>query len=478
MSAGLGGIFNDPQLFQKLAANPKTSGLLADAEFMQKLQRIKQNPNSVGQELQDPRFLQVMSVLLGIDMQFGAPPEGADTVRASTGAEEDEEMPDLEPASSGPSQKKSPEPVHEPEDEETVAKREAKAKADEEKKLGTENYKKRNFDAAIEHYSKAWDLHKDITYLTNLGAAYFEKKDYENCIKACQKAVDEGREVLADFKLIAKAFGRIGSAYEKQGNLPEAITYYQKSLTEHRTPEILSKLRAVEKAKTYAEKNAYVSPEKAEEARELGNQKFKEADWPGAVEAYTEMIKRSPDDARGYSNRAACYIKLLAFPNAVTDCDEAIKRDPKFIRAYLRKAQALFAMREYNRCLDACDEALEHDEDYKNQREIEAQQQKALSAQYAAHEGETEEQTMARIQKDPEVCFSPHQLPGKVLFLRERTWANQCVEQILGILQDPVMQSILQQAKGDPRALQEHLKNPQVRRNVQKLTAAGVIKMR
>ena len=56
----------------------------------------------------------------------------------------------------------------EPEDEEAVAKREAKAKADEEKKLGTENYKKRQFDAAIEHYSKAWELYKDITYLNNM----------------------------------------------------------------------------------------------------------------------------------------------------------------------------------------------------------------------------------------------------------------------------------------------------------------------
>lgn len=39
------------------------------------------------------------------------------------------------------------------------------------------------------------------------------------------------------------------------------------------------------------------------------------------------------------------------------------------------------------------------------------------------------------------------------------------------------MQSILQQAKGDPAALQEHMKNPQVRTNVQKLIAAGVIRL-
>ena len=33
----------------------------------------------------------------------------------------------------------------------------------------------------------------------------------------------------------------------------------------------------------------------------------------------------------------------------------------------------------------------------------------------------------------------------------------------MSILQDPIMQSILQQAKGDPAALQEHMKNADIR---------------
>lgn len=186
-------------------------------------------------------------------------------------------------------------------------------------------------------------------------------------------------------------------------DLPNAIVNYQKSLTEHRTPDILNKLRAAEKAKIKQEKESYINPEEAEKARELGNQKFKEADWPGAVEAYSEMTRRAPDDPRGYSNRAAALIKLMTFPGAVQDCDEAIKMDANFIRAYLRKAQAYFAMKEYNKCLDVCTEATEHDAGGANAREIEQQQQKALQAQYSAREGETEEQTMERIQRDPEV---------------------------------------------------------------------------
>ncbi len=426
---GLGNMFSDPQMFQKLANNPKTASLLADPSFMAKLQRLKQNPNNIGEEMRDPRFLQVMSVLLGIDMSFGGAGEGLGDMGGSRGPQEPEDdvpMSDAPPSSAAkptaPPKAREPEPEPQPEpvDEEAIAERKAKEEADAEKKLGTESYKKREFDVAIEHYSKAWDIRKDITYLTNMSAAQLEKGDYEAAIETCKKAIEEGREVLADFKIIAKyvwydlyqllvlltvarAFGRIGTCYEKLGDLAQAITNYQKSLTEHRTPDILNKLRAAEKAKIMAEKEAYISPEEAEKARELGNQKFKEANWPGAVEAYTEMAKRAPDDPRGYSNRAAALIKLMTFPGAVADCDEAIKRDPKFIRAYLRKAQAYFAMKEYSRCQDVCQEAMQHDEGGANYREIEQQQQKALQAQFAGRDGETEEQTMERIQRDPEV---------------------------------------------------------------------------
>ena len=406
-TGGLGGMFSDPQLIPKLAANPKTSGLLADPQFMAKLQRLRQNPSAITQELGDPRFLQVMSVLMGIDLQMGGP-EDVEKAKASGAdvreAEEDVLMPDARPASAAKTAPPpAPEPEPEPEDEESRAKKKAKEEADAEKKLGTDNYKKRQFDEAITHYTKAWELHKDITYLTNLSAAQFEKGDYEAAIKTCEKAIEEGREVYTDFKIIAKAYGRIGTAYEKLGDLALAITNYQKSLTEHRTPEILAKVRAAEKVKAQAEKDAYVSPEAGDKARELGNQKFKDGDWPAAVEAYTEMTKRAPQDPRGFSNRAAALIKLMTFPGAVADCDEALKRDPKFIRAYLRKAQAYFAMKEYNKCVDVCTEALERDESGANRREIEQQQQKALEAQFAGREGETEEQTMERIQKDPEV---------------------------------------------------------------------------
>ncbi len=39
-------------------------------------------------------------------------------------------------------------------------------------------------------------------------AVHFEKGDYEACVTDCDRAVERGRELRADFKLVAKALAR------------------------------------------------------------------------------------------------------------------------------------------------------------------------------------------------------------------------------------------------------------------------------
>lgn len=79
-----------------------------------------------------------------------------------------------------------------------------KSKADALKLEGNEAYKKRDFAAAIDKYNAAWESHKDITYLNNLAAAQYESGDYDKAIETCNKAVEEGRELRADYTLVAK----------------------------------------------------------------------------------------------------------------------------------------------------------------------------------------------------------------------------------------------------------------------------------
>lgn len=46
-------------------------------------------------------------------------------------------------------------------------------------------------------------------------AVYFEQKEYKKCIEQCEKAVEIGRENRADYKLIAKAFARLGNCHRR-----------------------------------------------------------------------------------------------------------------------------------------------------------------------------------------------------------------------------------------------------------------------
>ncbi|KAI5303053.1 Hsp90 cochaperone, partial [Ascosphaera atra] len=110
-------MFKDPKLFEKLANNPKTASLLGDKAFMEKLQSLRNNPNAMQEAFQDPRFLQVMSVLLGIDMQFGSPEDAAKAGAENAQKDEDVKMQDA-PAPEPKKEEKKPEPEPEPEDEE------------------------------------------------------------------------------------------------------------------------------------------------------------------------------------------------------------------------------------------------------------------------------------------------------------------------------------------------------------------------
>ena len=51
--------------------------------------------------------------------------------------------------------------------------------------------------------------------------------------------------LIVNINDVCRAYGRIGNAYNKQGKLAEAIEAYNKSLVEHRTPEVLKKVQEV-----------------------------------------------------------------------------------------------------------------------------------------------------------------------------------------------------------------------------------------
>ncbi|KAJ7996626.1 hypothetical protein DPEC_G00239000 [Dallia pectoralis] len=415
--------FAMPNMFEKLESDPRTHALMKDPEYRTLLGQLRDKPSELGLKLQDPRVMTTLSVLLGLDLAG---------------------MDDEEPTPSPPPKPKETKPP--PPKEEDLP--ENKKQAVKEKELGNEAYKKKDFAAALTHYEEA--LKHDptnMTYLSNQAAVYFEKAEYVKCRELCDKAIELGRENREDYRQIAKVLARIGNSYFKEELYKEAVQFYNKSLTEHRTPDVLKKCQQAEKIVKEHEKLAYINPEQALEAKNKGNECFQKGDYPSAMKHYSEAIRRNPNDAKLFSNRAACYTKLLEFQLALKDCEDCIKLDPSFIKGYTRKAAALEAMKDFSKAMAAYDKALELDP---NSKEATEGAHRCMMNQHVRNDDSPED-------------------------VKRRAMADPEVQQIMS---DPAMRMILEQMQKDPQALSDHLKNPGIAQKIQKLIDVGLIAIR
>ncbi|PNT54068.1 hypothetical protein POPTR_001G119500v4 [Populus trichocarpa] len=448
-----GDAFSGPEMWAKLTADPSTRMYLQQPDFVKMMQEIQKTPNNLNLYLKDQRVMQALGVLLNVkfrepnagdDMEI---PEGTSTPQPPAPERKEEKKVEEEKVV-------EPEPMEVTEEKEA---KERKAQAVKEKELGNAAYKKKEFEKAIEHYTKAMELDdEDISYLTNRAAVYLEMGKNAKCIKDCDKAVERGRELRSDFKMVARALTRKGTALAKMARCSKdyerAIETFQKALTEHRNPDTLKKLNDAEKAKKDLEQQEYFDPKLAEEEREKGNEYFKQQKYPEAVKHYTESLRRNPKDPKAYSNRAACYTKLGALPEGLKDAEKCIELDPTFSKGYTRKGAVQFFMKEYDKALETYQEGLKHDPH--NQDLLDGVRR-----------------CVEQLNKASRGDLTPEEL-------KERQAKAMQDPEIQNILSDPVMRQVLVDFQENPKAAQEHTKNPMVMSKIQKLVHAGIVQMR
>ncbi|KAL8552668.1 hypothetical protein ACS0TY_001380 [Phlomoides rotata] len=442
-----------PEMWVRLTNDPSTRDFLQQPDFVKMMQDIQKSPNNLNLYLKDHRVMQALGVLLNLKFQTREPGEDAEMPNGgSEPVKEEDRRPEKEPEP-----EPEPEPMEIPDEEKEKEKKERKALAQKEKEAGNAAYKKKDFETAIQHYSKAVEQDdEDISFLTNRAAVYLEMGKYEDCIKDCDKAVERGRELRSDFKMVARALTRKGTALVKMAKCSKdfhvAIETFQKALTEHRNPDTLKKLNDAEKAKKDLEQQEYFDPQIADEEREKGNQFFKEQKYPEAIKQYTEALRRNPNDPKAYSNRAACYTKLGAMPEGLKDAEKCIELDPTFSKGYTRKGAVQFFMKEYEKALETYQEGLKHDP--KNQELLDGIRR-----------------CVEQINKASRGDLTPEEL-------KERQAKGMQDPEIQNILTDPVMRQVLVDLQENPKAAQEHMKNPLVMNKIQKLVSAGIVQVR
>ena len=84
-----------------------------------------------------------------------------------------------------------------------------------------------------------------------------------------------------------------------------------------------------------------------------GNELFKEGKFPEAIAKYSDAMKRNPKDHKMYSNRSACYQKLMEWQLALKDADTCVSMDPTFVKGWTRKASIHYFLKEYHKAMDA-----------------------------------------------------------------------------------------------------------------------------
>jgi len=424
-------MFQGPVL-EILKLNPETASLASDPEVISMVAQVKQNPRMVQTFMQgNEKFMKVMLGLLQVQMKQNMP-----------GGSQPEPM-NVDPEPQRKEEPKKKEPEKEPEPELSNEEKESLKLKEE----GNAHYKKKEFDQAIDLYTKAFEKFNNLTYLLNRAAAKLEKKAYTECEEDCNLVLEKARETRADFKIIAKAYARLGSCYAKQEKYDESLKAYDSSLMEHRVGPTLTARNKVEKLKKEQEIKAYLDPEKGQEAKLRGNEFFKEAKWPEAIKEYTEAIKRDPNDHTFYSNRAAAYMKLGEMPTALKDCVKCLEIKPDFVKAISRKAACEFFMKEYYKALETYEQGLKLDP---NHDEMKQGYQRCLFQISKLQSGQGDAEAQARAQSDPE---------------------------IQNLLRDPAMQAILQEMQQNPQAAMHYMQDPKVSANINKLINAGILKV-
>eukprot|EP00823_Brevimastigomonas_motovehiculus_P004600 TRINITY_DN307_c0_g1_i1.p1 TRINITY_DN307_c0_g1~~TRINITY_DN307_c0_g1_i1.p1 ORF type:complete len:296 (+),score=73.24 TRINITY_DN307_c0_g1_i1:111-890(+) len=227
------------------------------------------------------------------------------------------------------------------------------------KEKGNEEYKKGNYEKAIEFYTYATEMDpKNPIYFTNRSMCYAAMKKWEKSLRDAEKSV----ALNASWE---KGHYRKGVALSNMGQYQAAMESFEMCC------QLNPKNDEFLKAHVQAKKDLFKGLSEAEIMKIEGNEMFKKGKIDDAIKKYTAGLaackdeKLNPVKADLYANRAACYIQLYEPSKVRADCDAALKISPMHLKALLRRGQALEGLEKYKAALEDFEKVLAAEPDCK-----------------------------------------------------------------------------------------------------------------
>ena len=340
--------------------------------------------------------------------------------------------------------------------------RTAEAEAETLKSQGNAHMQKKEYDAALECYSKALRLSpsgpQSHVYFSNRAAALLSMKKFDKAIKDSERA-------LALAPSYGKAHARLGLAHFLLGDYRRAMEAYTVALKYE--PENKSSKSYLEKAtkKVAAMDNAEVpnlssysvvsewdksahgrkekpmlgrSLETAEKHKTLGNTHMANRHYQSALESYSAAIESSPDGPEShvyYSNRAAALCYLERYDEAVQDSEMAISLKPTYGKAHARLGLSKYFLNELQDSIAAYKTALKYDPNNAANKSYLAKAQRKLEKDNTINVSDDARRLMA----DPDM----RNMAKKVM-------QNGNNISDADLLQDPEMKKFARKAMTDP----------------------------
>lgn len=130
----------------------------------------------------------------------------------------------------------------------------------------------------------------------------------------------------------------LGAIYAEQGNYPEGIVCYAKSID--------------------------LQPDHAVAYYNYGNALAMQGDYGGALEKFDQAVALKPEHAAAHVRRATVLYRLGQYAEALASCNQAIAANPQLAEAYNTRGATLKHLKKYDAAFTDFDKAIDLQHDY------------------------------------------------------------------------------------------------------------------